>query len=53
MNLFEILAEKTKEWRDNNYQSDDFPAISEILLFAKEDGKLRFLIEPQFRAMEV
>ena len=53
MNLFEILVEKTKEWRDNNYQSDDFPAISEILLFAKEDSKLRFLREPQFRAMEV
>jgi type III restriction enzyme len=53
MNLFEILVEKTKEWRDNNYQSDDFPAISEILLFAKEDGKLRFLREPQYRAMEV
>lgn len=53
MNLFEILAEKTKQWRENNYQSDEFPAISEILLYAKEDGKLRFLREPQFRAMEV
>jgi type III restriction enzyme len=53
MNLFEILAENTKQWRENNYQSDEFPAISEILLYAKEDGKLRFLREPQFRAMEV
>ena len=53
MNLFEILAEKTKQWRKNNYQSDKFPAISEILLYAKEDEKLRFLREPQFRAMEV
>lgn len=53
MNLFEILAEKTKQWRANNYQSDEFPAISEILLYAKEDGKLRYLREPQFRAMEV
>jgi len=53
MNLFEILAEKTKQWRANNYQSDEFPAISEILLYAKEDGKLRYLREPQFRALEV
>ncbi len=53
MNLFEALAEKTIQWRKNNYQSDEFPAISEILLYAKEDGKLRFLREPQFRAMEV
>ena len=53
MNLFEILAESTKQWRENNYLSDDFPAISEILQYAKEDGKLRFLREPQFRAMEV
>ncbi|MBI5401834.1 MAG: DEAD/DEAH box helicase family protein [Ignavibacteriae bacterium] len=53
MNLFESLVEKTKQWRENNYHSDEFPAISEILLYNKEDGKLRFLREPQFRALEV
>ena len=53
MNLFERLKEKTIEWRNNNYRSDEYPAISEILNYAKEDGMLRFLREPQFRAIEV
>lgn len=53
MNLFEKLIEKTTEWRKESYHSEEFPAISEILLFAKEDGRLLFLREPQFRAMEV
>lgn len=34
MHLYEILAQNTREWRENGYPSADFPAIAEILEFA-------------------
>ena len=54
--LYQILAERTRQWRENGYVCQQFPAISEILQFQliDETGKtLRFLRPPQFRALEV
>ncbi len=52
--LYEILREQTRQWRENGYFCERFPAISEILQhqFADEVGNLRFLRPPQFRALE-
>lgn len=52
--LYELLADKVNEWRNNNYNSD-FPVISEILEYAKisESEELRFLRTAQLRALEV
>jgi len=54
--LYQILAERTREWREQSYPCEQFSAISEILQFqvADETGQnLRFLRPPQFRALEV
>src|ERR1017187_3983415 len=53
MHLFQQLQEKVIAWRNQNYKSDEYPAIAEILGFAHEEGKLRYLREPQFRALEI
>jgi hypothetical protein len=52
MQLWEKLEGLVSEWRDAHYVCD-FPAVSEILLFQRdESGSLKFLREPQFRALE-
>ncbi len=51
--LHEILAERVTGWRTTGYAHDAFPAIGEILEFARnEDGSSRYLREPQIRALE-
>jgi len=53
MTLYNILKEKVKEWRQNNYKSE-FPALYEIMEynFDSENGNLRFLRKAQFEALE-
>jgi hypothetical protein len=53
--LYQTLAAQVDHWRENNYPSDDYPAIREILDFATEDSEnaqLRYLRRAQFRALE-
>jgi hypothetical protein len=53
-NIFEQLQEDTKKWRETGYATEEFPAISEILSWNKdENGELRYLREAQFNALEV
>ena len=54
--LYQILAERTLQWRENDYACSQFPVIGEILQFQLIDEtsrELRFLRPPQFRALEV
>lgn len=54
--LYQLLAERTRQWRENDYVCEQFPAISEMLQFQRLDDagqNLRFLRPPQFRALEV
>lgn len=53
--LFQTLAAKVDDWRQEKYPCDDHPAIREIFEFAIEDeltGQLRYLRRAQFRALE-
>jgi hypothetical protein len=52
--LHEIIQKKVAEWRAGGYPSDDYPAIAEILDYARlPDGEtLRFLRRAQLRALE-
>jgi len=52
--LYEILDQRTREWREQGYLCDDFPAIAEILGYQfLDDGKTpRFLRRPQIKALE-
>lgn len=55
MTLHEALAAKVTAWRRAGYPADEFPAIAEILEWARgdeESGNVRFLREPQLRALE-
>jgi len=53
-NIFEQLQADTKKWRESGYETEKFPAISEILSWNKdENGQLRYLREAQFNALEV
>lgn len=52
-NLFELLQSNTIGWRNKNYPSDKYPAIAEIFNYNRQDGKLLYLREPQFRALEI
>lgn len=55
MTLHEALAAKVAGWRSSGYPSEEFPAIAEILEWARgdeESGNVRFLREPQLRALE-
>lgn len=53
-NIFEQLQADVKKWRENGYLSGQFPVISEILSWNKdESGQLRYLREAQFNALEV
>lgn len=54
--LYQILSDKTRQWRDSGYPCEQFPAISDILTYQNIDdagGNLRFLRPPQFKALEV
>ncbi len=52
MQLWEKLEGLVSEWRDDHYACD-FATVSEILLFQRdESGALKFLREPQFKALE-
>ena len=52
--LHQQMASRVATWRAENYASDDFPAIAEILEWAHvpEMGHARFLRRPQIRALE-
>lgn len=53
--LYQALAERVDTWRTENYPSDHYQAIREILEFAiadEETGQLRFLRRAQLRALE-
>lgn len=54
MHLYEKIAERVDQWRSQGYPCADYPAISEILDWAKdpETGAMRFLRPPQLRALE-
>jgi len=55
MHLYEKIAKRAEEWRKQSYPCADFPAISEVLDWARdsETGSLRFLRPPQLQAVEV
>ncbi|MGH7858198.1 MAG: hypothetical protein ACREQY_12815 [Candidatus Binatia bacterium] len=52
--LHQTLGARVDSWRSAGYSCDDFPAICEILEWARdrESGALRFLRRPQLRALE-
>ena len=53
MHLYEVLASKVTEWRQKQYPYADYPAIDEILEWARKPDISSFqLREPQFRALE-
>ncbi|MDD3764288.1 MAG: DEAD/DEAH box helicase family protein [Nevskiales bacterium] len=51
--LYQELERRVAEWRDRGYETAGFPAIAEILQYARdEDGTLRFLRRAQLTALE-
>ena len=54
MHLHQTLAGAVTAWRNENYASEQTPAIAEILQYAveSETGNLRYLRNAQFRALE-
>lgn len=51
--MYQAIDQRVKEWRDSDYLHDTYPAIGEILDYARlEDGSLRFLRKTQFQALE-
>ncbi|MER3422250.1 MAG: restriction endonuclease subunit R, partial [Nitrospiraceae bacterium] len=52
--LHERLARLVTAWRAGNYLSSEYPALAEILEWARdiETGRLRFLRPPQLQALE-
>ena len=52
--LHKILGKSVSRWRVEDYRSDDFDAITEIMdwFFDSETGSSRFLRYPQIRAIE-
>jgi type III restriction enzyme len=53
--LHEALAPKVTAWRRAGYPCEEFPAVAECLEWARgdeESGNVRFLREPQLRALE-
>lgn len=55
LHLHQKLTDLVSAWRDDGYPSEEFPAIAEILEWARheETSGLRFLRAPQFRALEI
>lgn len=54
-NLHHRVATRVEAWRKSDYPCEEYPAISEILDWSRDPdtGALRYLREPQFRALEV
>lgn len=54
IHLHQHIAARVDQWRSEGFASSDYPAIAEILEWAKETetGNLRFLRRPQLRALE-
>ncbi len=50
--LHKIIQIKVEEWRNNNYKSERYSTISELLRFQKESESLKYLRQPQFEALE-
>lgn len=52
--LYQRIAPHVEAWRADGYPCDEFPAIGEVLDWAMipETGTLRFLRQPQLRALE-
>lgn len=51
--LSEVLVEKVNEWREQGYAHAQYPLISEILGFQREeDSGLKYLRDAQFKALE-
>jgi hypothetical protein len=51
--LFQSLAAKVDEWRQDKYPCDDYPAIREVFEFSVEDeitSKIRYLCRAQYLA---
>jgi type III restriction enzyme len=53
MQLYEALSMRVSAWREEHYKSDEFPAIAEILEWARQPEVPAFRLRaPQFRALE-
>ncbi len=53
MHLYEILATRVADWRQNKYPHDRYPAIAEILEWAANPDTSNFCLRPpQVRALE-
>ncbi|MEP7134096.1 MAG: DEAD/DEAH box helicase family protein, partial [Chloroflexota bacterium] len=53
MQLYEALSMQVAAWREDGYKSEEFPAIAEILEWARQPDVPTFhLRAPQFRALE-
>ena len=55
MHLYQRIAERVEEWRKQGYPCAEYPAIGEVLDWARdaETGALRFLRPPQLQAVEI
>jgi hypothetical protein len=53
MQLYEALSKQVTGWREKSYQHEEYPAIAEILEWARQPDVPTFrLREPQLRALE-
>lgn len=53
MHLYEALAARVEEWRQKQYTQDEFPAIAEVLEWARNPDVSTFRLRaPQVRALE-
>ena len=53
MQLYEALSKQVVEWWEKGYRHENYPAIAEILEWARQPNVPTFrLREPQLRALE-
>lgn len=53
MQLYEALAQNVAAWREENYRHDNYPAIAEILEWARQPDVPAFRLRaPQLKALE-
>ena len=53
MQLFEALSMHVAAWREDGYKHEDYPAIAEILEWARQSDVPNFRLRvPQLRALE-
>jgi len=53
--LHQIISEKVRYWRENDYSGNGFQAIAEVLeyqVYPESGGTRRFLRAPQLNALE-